>query len=424
MKIVNFNRGDKKDLSGLLDTYISWNKQYCYDLNRKITSLYDRMILNYPEYLIFNSPTPLSGYSDFEPYRSLIDNSKEGRLVIPYEQHVTIKENDTEEKRSIFFPSRLNFHQGFYNQSKYGDGFLIFFEGFEGDYSIPIYKINNEQVCLLDDILYTSINTLTFDEADKETESFGLDFTNELVKAYFWKNHEWTEADMPQDMEDPTAWIMWWGGSDTHYWTINWSNIPVDCTRILLIFSNHAAETGKTLERNFPAGYMCIAKKQPVGMVNEVNRIKNDLSSYLIAPIGNGGYYNAWWDNADLKATYQANELGNFSNHLVVNLAQNCRFLNWNTDTFSFNALQDIVAIANFTFTNQYTKEVQLADKYQNIWTGSEDIIGQTYLQGERVFADIEYTTNRSVIYQQDIRSFIASTKTRFSFNKIDLLIY
>jgi hypothetical protein len=37
---------------------------------------------------------------------------------------------------------------------------------------------------------------------------------------------------------------------------------------------------------------MCVAKKQPVKMVNEVNIIKNSLSSYLIAPIGNGGYYN------------------------------------------------------------------------------------------------------------------------------------
>jgi hypothetical protein len=191
MKIVNFNRGDKKDQSGLLDTYISWNKQYCYDLNRKITSLYDRMMLNYPEYLIFNSPTPLSGRSDFEPYRSLIDSSKEGRLVVPYEQHVIVKENQTEEKRSIFFPSRLNFHQGFYNQSKYGDGFLIFFEGFEDDYSIPIYKINDELVCLSendddDSILYTSIHTLVLTKEENEKqEGFKLDATKQLVKAYF-----------------------------------------------------------------------------------------------------------------------------------------------------------------------------------------------------------------------------------------------
>jgi hypothetical protein len=28
------------------------------------------------------------------------------------------------EKRSLFFPAKLNYNQGFYNQSQYGDGFL------------------------------------------------------------------------------------------------------------------------------------------------------------------------------------------------------------------------------------------------------------------------------------------------------------
>jgi hypothetical protein len=134
-------------------------------------------MLNYPEYLIFNSPTSLSGTSDFEPYKSLIDSSKEGRLVVPYEQHVTVKENNKEEKRSIFFPSRLNFHQGFYNQSQYGDGFLTFFEGFEEDYSIPIYKINDELVYVSDDdsILYPSVTTFACERKYGDDESFGLD---------------------------------------------------------------------------------------------------------------------------------------------------------------------------------------------------------------------------------------------------------
>jgi hypothetical protein len=51
-------------------------------------------------------------------------------------------------------------------------------------------------------------------------------------------------------------------------------------------------------------------------------------------------------------------------------------------------------------------------------------MIGQTFLQGEKIFADVEYTTDKSVIYQQNIHSFVASTKTKFLFNKIDLLIY
>jgi hypothetical protein len=68
----------------------------------------------------------LSGNDDFEPYKSLVDKSVEPRLVQPYEQHVTIQlDADNSATRSVFFPSRLNYHQGFYNQSDYGDAFLL-----------------------------------------------------------------------------------------------------------------------------------------------------------------------------------------------------------------------------------------------------------------------------------------------------------
>ena len=56
MKIVNYNH--RQSGGGL---WKAWNKQYCCDLNRKINSLYDFMHWNYPEYVIFNSPTPLIG---------------------------------------------------------------------------------------------------------------------------------------------------------------------------------------------------------------------------------------------------------------------------------------------------------------------------------------------------------------------------
>jgi hypothetical protein len=45
---------------------------------------------------------------------------------------------------------------------------------------------------------------------------------------------------------------------------------------------------------NFPSGYICILNKQPSGLNNEQNPIKNNLSNYLVAPIGNGGYYDIW----------------------------------------------------------------------------------------------------------------------------------
>ena len=64
MKIVNFNR---KNGITPLNTFIDWNKQYCEDLNKKITSLYDYVLWNNPEYLIFNAPSALSGEYNFPP---------------------------------------------------------------------------------------------------------------------------------------------------------------------------------------------------------------------------------------------------------------------------------------------------------------------------------------------------------------------
>lgn len=167
MKIVNFNRRNQKNQSILLNTFIDWNKQYCYDLNKKITSLYDYMIWNYPEYLVFNAPTSLSGKNDFEPYKSLIDSHEESRLVQPYEQHVAIQvDAEHSETRSVFFPSRLNYHQGFYNQSDYGDAFLLCWKNgywrttYQEDYLHPVTRYFNapDSTHVLDDLTLDHYN--------------------------------------------------------------------------------------------------------------------------------------------------------------------------------------------------------------------------------------------------------------------------
>jgi hypothetical protein len=108
-----------------------WNKTYCQDINNKITSLYDYIIWNYPEYLILNTPTKLHESSSFQSYKSLSNSIEESRLGDhPYEYDVTlvVKENEeattTTQNRALFIPTRLNYHQGFYNQSNDGDGIL------------------------------------------------------------------------------------------------------------------------------------------------------------------------------------------------------------------------------------------------------------------------------------------------------------
>lgn len=174
---------------------------------------------------------------------------------------------------------------------------------------------------------------------------------------------------------------------------------------------------------NFPAGYICILNKQPTGVNNEQNPIKNNLSNYLIAPMGNGGYYDIWWNNNILQADYKANELNNFSNKLTINLAQNCRYINPSNDIFSFTGQQLNITIPNWHIDNDRVKP-QLSDKHNNIWTGQEDLVAQPYFNGEKMFADIQYDSFRSVIKQQNVHNFNAHVNKPFSLTKVDLLIY
>lgn len=128
MRIVNFNRRFKQD-GTWLNTWIDWNKTYCQDLHNKITSLYDYMMYQYPQYLIFNSPTKTNENDSFVSFQSLKNNIQESRLMTPYEKEVSLVIQDSPlvtQTKSFFFPTLLNFHQGFYNQSKNGDGCLVY----------------------------------------------------------------------------------------------------------------------------------------------------------------------------------------------------------------------------------------------------------------------------------------------------------
>lgn len=128
MRIVNFNRKTKEN-GDWLNTWIDWNKTYCQDLHNKITSLYDYIMYNYPQYLVFNSPNKLHEKDAFVSFASLIDNIKEPRLMAPYEKEVSLvvqnEGTSTSQTKSFFLPCLLNYHQGFYNQSQYGDACLV-----------------------------------------------------------------------------------------------------------------------------------------------------------------------------------------------------------------------------------------------------------------------------------------------------------
>lgn len=522
MKIVNFNRRDKSSGSGLLNTFIDWNKQYCYDLNRKVTSLYNYMIWNYPEYLIFNAPTSLSGNDDFEPYKSLVDKSVEPRLVQPYEQHVTIQlDADNSEIRSVFFPSRLNYHQGFYNQSDYGDAFLLCWKDdcwrtiHQEDYLSPIYYLFNSSgdTATIDDRIsfyQCYVNTKNKTQAKqvrstpgKNSISFtigtGLDHSkiktsispntqisdiktnynglstgtfevswtyrgmrstmHKIVITYEASQNEWQLVSASSLFSQDNHTIIY-NGQDEAILLHKTRQVSFGNTWLLYNSETNTLEKKLVIEKdvvtmsydtenktyqknikeagdytftdkidlsnymNFPSGYICILNKQPSGLNNEQNPIKNNLSNYLVAPIGNGGYYDIWWNNNDLQADYKANELNNFSNKISINLAQNCRYVNPSPNTFSFDNNDLNITISNWHIDGTKITTPQLTDKYKNIWTGQDDLIAQTYLGGEKIFADVQYNNYRSVVKQQNVHNLNAHVDSPFSLSRVDLLIY
>lgn len=402
MRIINFNRRDKVDNTGLLNTYIDWNKQYCYDLSRKITSLYNYMMWNYPEYFIFNAPNSLSGSENFRPYKSLVDINEEPRLVQPYEKHIQIQNATTStwENKSIFFPSRLNFHQGFYNQSTHGDGYLVELSDWQ----------RGDQKC------YRASGCYYLYPIDVDKYRWIkykiIDVSNPIYLD--------AEFDILHGQRSDSTWIQLEQDKD-YVLSSNLQELTLNEPNKYL-----AIELGyyEDAPINFPAGYICILNKQPIGENNEQNPIKNNLSNYLIAPMGNGGYYDIWWNNNVLQADYKANELNNFSRKLTINLAQNCRYINPSNDTFSFSSTNLLsITIPNWNIDNEKVKP-QLSDKYNNIWTGQEDLVAQPYFNGEKMFTDIQYESYRSVIKQQNIHNFNAHVDKPFSLAKVNLLIY
>ena len=110
MRIVNFNNHK---------TWTAWKKAYIDDLNIKITSLWNQLVYQNPSYSILNSITSSNPVDlDTEGYRiEVMSNNK---------------------KVNIFFPAHLQLHQGFYNDSIYGDALLGYWD--EQNMIFPITK--------------------------------------------------------------------------------------------------------------------------------------------------------------------------------------------------------------------------------------------------------------------------------------------
>lgn len=505
MRIVNFNRRIKEN-GDWLNTWIDWNKTYCQDLHNKITSLYDYVMYNYPQYLIFNSPNKLHEKDSFVSFTSLIDNIKEPRLMTPYEKEVSlVVQNEgtlVSQTKSFFLPCLLNYHQGFYNQSQHGDACLVRnysnlfyldlqqkltntissvcymwdYNGADGTWGelkieVPSNQPNDYVFIGIDptsdpptiedftspgniSLLSWSNNTVTFNDTLTKGEVWkyfllynytNWEFNCEETLSYIFKNNVYypfksyiVPADTIFKLElnnilylidfDSTE-VLFDTEKDTKDklfdYTILGSGKSTDLISTFPYFKCNnkkllVVTTDLQVQYNFPSGYLCLLNKQVTGENNSWNPIKNQWSSYFIAPIGNGGYFDIDWLGGDLIADYYANELNNFTNNISINLAQNCRYINPNLTAYKLaNYNMDIpnrLVTANSVTPN-------IADKYGNIWTGQKDIIGQLQYCGERVLADVKVNQYHTAINNNKIFYFSMTTTQQISL-KPEIWIY
>lgn len=359
MKIVNMN--------SITKPWTVWNKTYCQDINNKITSLYDYIIWNYPEYLIFNSPTKLYKTSIFEPYKSLSDAEVESRLDNhPYEYIVTMivkpanAQTTKNQKYSLFIPTRLNYHQGFYNQSNDGDGVLCAKIADEVFMSLSVDENEDTQAFIKN--------------ADSTYSIYGAKYTtnssyDDYNQCYYWDGTTWQYTSSTTDLED-----------------------AIMCLYIY--------EQEYELKLNFLSGYVCICNKQVTGKASENNLDRFNLNSYLIAPMGNGGYYDMYWNSSIFETNFKANDFNNFSNKITINLATNCRYIN-PAPTTTLNSYNTLV------IDNIVEDTLQLTDAHNNLWTGQQDLVGYMItIDGEQIFADVQYSTYMSVQNNRNIHHF------------------
>ncbi len=420
MKIANLNSHQQNG------TYHAWNKQYLYYLNAQITSLQDFITYNYPEYIIFNSPNT--------PEEQQISLTQ---AVDPYQ--IDLSTYDI----SLFFPSRLSWRQGFYNESNYGDGILMYPE--EGyyvsykhlDLDMPLYHI--------------------FEKKNDTWETDDVILSQYDIYKYITSTGEWAEVTNPSNYFTITGHQITMDSDDKHilihcskrdsrgaFSAIKYQNnqlicsvkFPVDTLYIsrnnsVYVFSNKTkgwhdsmistttAEIKKYID--FPSGYICILNKRPVGEDNSTNSSKKLLNNYLIAPIGNGAFYFLGVDQSNLDAIYTPNELGNFINQVKINLGQNIRYIIPEETYIASNSF----GIQNITIQNNSVED-NLTDHLGNVWTGEPILVGETKwnADGEEVFMDIYYSTDTLEIERHLVHSFNIHTTESVPKNTIAIKLF
>lgn len=339
MKFINFNQ-HKNTNNTWNYTWKAWNKQYLQPINAKITSLQDYMIYNCPEYVVFNSPNN-------ENQISLTNGSN------PLQKDIVWTVAEREQQVSVFYPTRLNWHQGFYNQSPYGDGVFVFPTDVNGD---SYYLINWYEDLSLPD--------------------------QPFILRYGLKDDQWYII--------PQYGV---GGSFGTPEVNDYFVLPQDAL-------------------DFPSGYICILNKQPIDTNNETNVIKQSLNSYLIAPIGNGAYYTLNFFDKDLIAVYTPNDLNSFINNIHINLGHNLRYISpgniYVKGVRSSDGKGGAFALPNIGVNDKNEIKNLIVDHVNNLWTGGDELVAQTihHLTKEEIFMDVMYDSYVSQLKRNMIHNF------------------
>ena len=353
MKFVNLNHKQN------LKTWRAWNKQYCHDLNRQINSLYDFINWNNPQYVVFNSPYFQDLNVDMGKYEKNIELT-----IRRYDQIFRQWVDVSKAEKTMFMAAKLNFHQGFYNQSNTGDSFICLpVKYLTTENSKPVWIVPKNAV-----LEYIFIET-----NDKEVFGFGKDSWMHLV-----------------DLE-------------TEFYDYYQSTGPLPSGKFYLAYS-------------FPSGYICILNKQPNDGNNEYSDVKVDIKSYLIAPMGNGGYYNLVFNDNHLHGDYVANKFDSFSNSTIINLAQNCRYIVPNYFSLIRQSQVDI--------SNEHQNQPYITDQHQNPWNGYRDMVGMVVHDKtlEKIIFDTYYDTYQTVYKLKRVDHFVINTDEIIPFDHKVLL--
>lgn len=373
MKITNVNH-NRKETKGL---WQAWNKSYCYDLNRQINSLYDYITWNYPIYVIFNSPTNTGDSQNTPISKKLTETDPPYEAIV--DMNIASLGAEVTETVSLFFPSRLSFHQGFYNESEHGTGYLC----------LPIkYTFYDTESGTIGWILPASLQP-EYIIATSTPKTTNETSTSETTNAILLDETTWYRR-----IERDTV--------NYHYYIAK-PAIPSDYQFYL--------------GYKFDSGYICLLNKQPNGLNNDYHDIKLDINSYLIAPFGNGGYYNMWFNGEHMQSQYVSNNFDSFANSLIINLAHGCRYFAPN----QYNLLKtSVLDIPNYIENN-----TNLSDIYKNPWNGREDIVGRFVdKNGEPIVFDVQYDIYSSVENNQLIQHFVADANYQLPIKEHKLILY